>query len=247
MARWLVIIACTLTVVPAHADDDPEDLDASYLWDGGAVPLFWAPLAGGALLQPLLPPRDRPFGFSVTEGGAIKSTWQVPGWALAGLGVTAVSGMVASGDRARYYHAKGLAQSMATTMFVTGLLKYTFSRRRPYWTEGDRTINARRSFPSGHASQAFAIATYTTLYLDDHVELSTGWRTLAYAGIGLAASGFATERVLNRRHHASDVIVGGLLGAATALAIYGYQQQRFDRATHSTGTSTPTLAVAFTW
>ena len=247
MARWLAIIACALTVIPAHAEDDPEDLDASYLWDGGAVPLFWAPLAGGALLQPLLLPRDRPFAFSVTEGGAIKSSWEVPGWALAGLGVTAVTGIVASGDRARYYHAKGLAESMATTMFVTGLLKYTFSRRRPYWTEDDRSANARRSFPSGHASQAFAIATYTTLYLDDHVDLSTGWRAAAYTGIGLAATAFATERVLHRRHHASDVIIGGLLGAATSLAIYHYQDQRFERAMQRTGTSTPTLAVAFTW
>src|SRR5688500_14072428 len=88
---------CVALATVAHAEE-PEDLDASYLYDGGAVPLFWGPVLLGSALAIGLPPRDRPFGFDITEGGEVKSTWHVPAWAIAGLGVGTVGGIVASGD-----------------------------------------------------------------------------------------------------------------------------------------------------
>ena len=247
--RFVVaIVLAGMLVAPASARaGNPEDVDASYLYDGGAVMLFWGPLLVGSALSVGLPPRDRPFGFSLTEGGEPKSDWEVPAWAVGGIGLGTVGGIVASGDASRYYHAKGLAESLATTMFLTGIMKTTFSRRRPYWTTKAED-DARRSFPSGHTSQAFAIAAYATSYLHDHVEMSDPARGAAYAGIGLLATGVAISRVRHKRHHASDVIVGALLGTVTSLAIYRYQQARYEEEVARQPSSTPTtLSMSFTW
>ena len=42
-----------------------------------------------------------------------------------------------------------------------------------------------------------------------------------------AASLFAAERVYNHRHHVTDVVAGGLLGATQAALIFYYQEHRY--------------------
>jgi membrane-associated phospholipid phosphatase len=218
---------------PAPVVDNPNELDLSYLWDGGAIPFLWAPLAARLALDAHAAPREEPLAFP-NEGGAEKSDWQIPGWAISSLGGVSAIGMIASGDRSRLYHVKGLAQSLSTGCLLTGIAKVTFGRRRPYWTE-DSGVDARRSFPSGHSTQAFAIATYTALYLRGHVfdELRGDstlpwWEAVTYAGIATGATLLAAERVWHNRHHKTDVIVGGLVGTATSALFYIYQDGRYD-------------------
>lgn len=88
-------------------------------------------------------------------------------------------------------------------VLVNGLIKSLFRRRRPPW-EVERPLSVRRprtsSFPSGHATSAFASATL----LAENDSLAP----LYY----LAATVVAASRVYVKLHHASDVVVGISIG-----------------------------------
>jgi hypothetical protein len=205
----------------AHAEGEP---DISYLYDGGAVPLFWIPLAAGTAIDAKVAPRATPLFFDPHEGGATPSAWEVPGWTMTVAGA-AVAGfyVVGSDDASRWYHAKGLVEAMATSSLVVSIIKPTFGRHRPDWSAFSSDSTKDESFPSGHATKAFAIATYSALYLHDHVP---GDHVLAYAGIFTGALLIDGERVYHHRHFVSDVATGSLLGAATSYLIYRYQDAR---------------------
>ncbi len=213
-------------------------VDLSYLVDGGAVPFFWGALAGRLALDKWAKPRDTPLFFSDDEGGASKASWEVPGYAVTGLGVGLGLGMVLSGDESRMYHVKGMAESLMTGCLVTGAIKTVVGRHRPDWRADVNSDSSRRSFPSGHSTQAFAIATYAILYLRGHVFDSRRgdsklpwWELATYTGIGLGAAAVAGERVFHNRHNLSDVAIGGLLGTVSSSLFYYYQEGRYqDRA-----------------
>jgi membrane-associated phospholipid phosphatase len=213
----VALVALATSVRQARADGSP---DASYLYDGGAVPLFWLPLVGSLVVAHEVPPRTTPFRFDAHDGGAPPSSWEVPGWSLGIVGVGVATAFAAGSDPSRWYHAKGLVESMATASLAVEILKPVVGRHRPDWSSTATDPTESESFPSGHATEAFVIATYTALYLHDHV---SGEHALAYAGLFTAAGLVGAERVYHHRHHVSDVVVGSLLGVVTSFAIYHYQ------------------------
>jgi membrane-associated phospholipid phosphatase len=88
------------------------------------------------------------------------------------------------------------------------LLKSAFGRERPFESNGEvrfHPFSSHDSFPSGHATEAFALASVISIR-------SKGWvvPTLAY---GLAAL-VAFDRVNDRVHFASDAAAGAILGTA---------------------------------
>ena len=92
-----------------------------------------------------------------------------------------------------------------TNLAVEGLKRLTH-RTRP---DGDqRRSNA--SFPSSHVANAFALA----------VVLGRRWRR-ALPWLLLAGLAIAWARLYLNRHYPSDVVCGGLLGAAIAWASAG--------------------------
>jgi membrane-associated phospholipid phosphatase len=148
--------------------------------------------------------------------------------------------MIASGDKSRFYHVKGLAESLSTGVFLTGAVKVIVGRHRPDWSQDSNTPGSRRSFPSGHSTQAWAIATYTALYLRGHVfdkyrgdKVLPWYEALTYGGIAAAAAGLSGERVLHNKHHLSDVVIGGIVGSATSALFYWYQDGRYDKHTRA--------------
>jgi membrane-associated phospholipid phosphatase len=97
---------------------------------------------------------------------------------------------------------------------VTPLLKRAFGRSRPVQAEGARSFHPFdahfASFPSGHATNAFAAATAIAAHYDS-------WYVPAIAYS--IASGVAVSRINDRAHFASDVLAGALIGRAVAKGI----------------------------
>src|SRR5215210_7861426 len=92
---------------------------------------------------------------------------------------------------------------------VSIVLKYTVGRTRPTHGDSDdfQPFGGGTSFPSGHTTLAFAVATAIA------DESQNGWVDAAVYG---AATLTAYARVNDDRHWASDVLAGALVGHLTA-------------------------------
>jgi membrane-associated phospholipid phosphatase len=86
-------------------------------------------------------------------------------------------------------------QALAVTEAYTGIFKYAVQRPRP---DGSDNL----SFPSGHTSAAFSLATVT--------ERHFGWKLGAPAY--LLAAGIGYSRMEYNKHNLSDVLAGATLG-----------------------------------
>ncbi len=86
-------------------------------------------------------------------------------------------------------------QALLVTEAYTGLLKYTVQRPRP---DGSDNL----SFPSGHTSAAFSLASVA--------EQHYGWKVGVPAY--LLASGIGLSRIESNKHNLSDVVAGATIG-----------------------------------
>jgi membrane-associated phospholipid phosphatase len=84
-----------------------------------------------------------------------------------------------------------------------------------------------RSFPSGHASDSFALASYGALALGStHLwgpRSTAVSQPLALLGVGALVGGAAwvsATRLTDNRHHPEDVVVGAALGSTLGAAAY---------------------------
>lgn len=110
------------------------------------------------------------------------------------IGALFLAGRLSSSGRFRAF-SYDMAEAAVVDTVWAGALKYSLQRTRP-----DR--RDRLSFPSGHTSTAFSLATVT--------ERHYGWKA------GIPAYAIATfigySRIERNRHHLSDVIAGATLG-----------------------------------
>ena len=114
-------------------------------------------------------------------------------------------------------------EAVAWSAAVTQLLKVTVRRIRPYmYAEGSEQYaenpDSRQSFPSGHTSAAFALATSYFLTMDGLYDQQPYWIFGAAAFVGVG-------RVLAGKHWITDVLGGAVIGTATALIV---NEVRFD-------------------
>jgi membrane-associated phospholipid phosphatase len=93
-------------------------------------------------------------------------------------------------------------QALIVNGVYTSIFKSTFRRERP---DGSNAL----SFPSGHTSSAFAMATVA--------EKHYGWKVGVPSYLAASAIGFS--RISNHRHYLSDVLAGATLGVITARAV----------------------------
>jgi len=115
-----------------------------------------------------------------------------------------------------------LMLSELTNTAVTAGLKYVIRRDRPFRTLNNvnftdtSDVNGAFSFPSGHTSESFALATSLTLRYPDKPFLISGLYT------------YATLVSLGRMywgvHYPSDVLAGMLLGAGSSALIFSLRK-----------------------
>lgn len=135
---------------------------------------------------------------------------------LAALGLATLIDLSSGANGAR--RAATSAEAAAWALALTEFAKASFGRMRPVMYTGQadvaaESVGARRSFPSGHAAVAFAIA--TNYWLDGRGHRGPQhW--LALGGATLVG----VSRVVGAQHFPSDVVAGALLGTATAVLVH---------------------------
>lgn len=128
----------------------------------------------------------------------------------------------ADGDRLLVY-----GEMMAINAGLAQLAKMVVQRPRPYLygtsaaarayarTQGD---DAWRSFYSGHAALSFGAAVAGAYLLGASTDSAGAERAAWAAGLGVAAA-TANLRVRAGKHHLSDVVIGGLIGATVGYVV----------------------------
>jgi membrane-associated phospholipid phosphatase len=109
-------------------------------------------------------------------------------------------------------------ETLAWTIGITEVSKALIGRKRPVLYTADAAtvageVKNQRSMPSGHTAAAFALA---TSYWVNNPDVGLGPKIVAMAG----AAGVGVLRVAAAKHFPSDVVIGALLGSATALAVH---------------------------
>lgn len=114
------------------------------------------------------------------------------------IGAFLLYGVAAKNDRARAVAFDAIVSSVFASKAITPAIKQLTGRDRPNREDRD-------SFPSNHATQAFAVASVIASHYDDRPWV----RWVAY-GI---ATGVGVSRVYHEAHWTSDVIAGAGIGA----------------------------------
>ncbi len=138
---------------------------------------------------------------------------------LAFLGGVAGAGYVFKDDKLKDTAFMGMESFLAANAIGT-VMKYSLGRARPY--HGNKhTFSpfnfsaAHASFPSGHTTSAFSIASVFAARYDS---LWVGG--LAYG----AASAVALQRLYSNNHWPSDVLMSAFLGTVTGRAVVRFAQ-----------------------
>ena len=108
--------------------------------------------------------------------------------------------------------------SVLAAWTITILLEYSIRRKRPF-QELSKPLAVEMlwippSFPSGHATIAFAIA--TTVAFIPHLGISLAWALYVLAVL------ISVGRVAVRAHYVTDVIAGAIVGVAVPSIIFQF-------------------------
>jgi hypothetical protein len=116
------------------------------------------------------------------------------------------------GEKAQQSAKLALTADLSSALITYGL-KNAVNRPRP---EGP-TERSNSSFPSGHATGAFALA---TVFAHQYPRIAIPCYT--------AATGVALSRVYLGRHYPSDVLAGAAIGFATAKLVLHFRKGILD-------------------
>lgn len=134
-------------------------------------------------------------------------------WSFGVIGAFEAYGEIGGDEAAKNTAMDALTASIVGPGLIGTSVKYAAGRVRPNTATSTfefKPFSGNQSFPSGHASQAFAVATAIA-------ENYPGWwaQALCYGGAGLV--GYA--RIEQNAHYTSDVVAGALLGWSVARAV----------------------------
>lgn len=136
-----------------------------------------------------------------------------------GLSAGLLAGGLVFGDRdARDTGRDAIEASILSGLLTNVVFKSAFGRERPYQSSGAtvfKPFSSNASFPSGHATEAFTVASVIAMRSD-------GWvvPTVSYT----VASLVAVSRVYQQAHFPSDVLAGAVFGTAVGRFVVGRHQ-----------------------
>lgn len=141
-------------------------------------------------------------------------------YSLGVLGGFFVAGTLGDDDKALSVAQDGLTASIIVSGIVTPALKYVTGRSRPSQSNAVhrfRPFSGAASFPSGHTTQAFAVASVVAAHYDQ-----TWVKCTSYSVAGLVG----VARTYHQAHFASDVLAGALIGTLVGQSVVDYNEQR---------------------
>lgn len=218
MKLLLTILAFLPTVCLAHEIASPWTTPArTYLLTGTALTLTLIAIDDKV---------DKPFQKETVEDKPLGS-WHT----LGDYGGRLLPNVLYAGGMALTYWMKGnslawkraglMVRASAYAVVTTQILKYTIREERPNKSD-------RLSFPSGHATSAFAFAGVVAA---EHGMWPFGAGAIALATLT------AYSRINDNEHYLHDVVAGATIGAAFGLGVSYYNR------TQPTGDSGPSAAV----
>lgn len=240
------IVVDTWGVVSSPVDWDGRD----WLIAGGAV----AATVGTALWL------DQPVqGDSQEDRNTSKDRWSKT-WGQLGtiysfvaLGGAGAYGWIADDERGVNAMIDGLESTVIASGILCPALKYIVGRSRPQQAAQDSDefapFSHNNSFPSGHTTQAFTVATVLACTFDDQP---------AVAAVAFAlATGVGLSRINDDAHYASDVVAGAILGSWVGYEVVHFnRRRRGEEAARARGIADVQMdlildrdrqGVAFTW
>ncbi len=135
-------------------------------------------------------------------------------YAAATVGGFYLVGVLADDERSVRVAQDGIAASLIASGIVTPAIKLVTGRSRPRADEGIYHFKpfseTNSSFPSGHTTEAFALASVIAGHYDE------SWVDItAYSIAGLAG----LARTYHHAHFASDVLAGAMIGTAVGKSV----------------------------
>ena len=213
----------TFSLFPQLKRDAVHVATAPLRWEGADWAKFGLGVAaiGGAILldEDLREIVDR------NNTGAVRKTANAVSpfgseYSFGTLGAFYLAGKLLKDEKAMAVAEDGLASSLIAAGVISPILKATIGRRRPSQTESTFSRDgAGVSFPSGHTTQAFAVASVIAAHYP-----SLWVQAAAYGIAGLVG----LSRMEQGAHYASDVLAGALIGVAVGNAVVRFHEsERF--------------------
>jgi hypothetical protein len=148
-------------------------------------------------------------------------------YSLAVLGGFYVAGAVGNNNTATAVAQDGLAASIIASGIITPTIKFITGRARPRENAGTATFHpfstnysSNSSFPSGHTTQAFALASVIANHYNET------WVTCSsYTVAGLVGA----ARSYHGAHFASDVLAGALIGTLVGKSVVAHNKSLRSR------------------
>lgn len=138
-------------------------------------------------------------------------------WAV--IGAYGIAGFVFRDPEARDIAVDSALASILASGIITPILKRVIGRTRPNQNEGSTSFHpfsGNQAFPSGHTTQAFAVASVISAH-SDKVWVSV----CAYTVAGLV--GFS--RIYHDAHWSSDVAAGAVIGTAVGRGLVAFNRR----------------------
>lgn len=201
--------------------DTMHTLTAPTRWDREEWKIFSLYAAGIGAIMSLDNPIYEEIQRNRTESmddfaSAVQGFGSYPSFGI--MGAFYAAGALLDNERAKTVAMDAFASSLVSAGMITATLKVVVGRNRPNEEEGAyrfKPFGSDHSFPSGHTTQAFSLASVIAEHYDER------WIDITSYGI---ATLVGLARIEQEAHFPSDVVAGAVIGILVGKAIVRYNK-----------------------